>query len=82
MYELRKMIYTEFGADLALHTMHELWRQASTNGELPNAPSVRETPENVVKFFEPEDPVPPWRLESDEARSERERLTDLGSWCG
>ena len=33
--ELRKMIYTKFGADLALHIMHELWRQASTNGREP-----------------------------------------------
>jgi hypothetical protein len=29
------------------------------------------------QFFEPEDPVPPWRLESTETRVERDRLTDL-----
>ena len=80
--ELRKMIYTKFGADLALHIMHELWRQASTNGESPSVPSVSETPENVIKFFEPEDAVPPWWWESNEDRSERESLTDLGGWAG
>jgi hypothetical protein len=80
--EQGKMIYTKFGADLALHTMHELWRGAASNGESPGAPQVPETPENVVKFFEPEDPVPPWRWESDQARAQRERLTDLGGWAG
>ena len=80
--ELRKMIYARFGADLALHTMHELWRGASTNGESLSAPQVPETPENVAKFFEPEDPDSPWRWESAESRVERERLADLGGWAG
>jgi hypothetical protein len=80
--ELRKMIYAKFGADLALHAMHELWRGASTNGESPSAPQVLETPENVAKFFEPEDAIPSWRRESNADRAERERLTDLGCWAG
>ena len=62
----------------ALGSKDELWRQASTNGESPSVPSVSETPENVIKFFEPEDAVPPWRWESNEDCSERESLTDLG----
>jgi hypothetical protein len=80
--ELRKIIYAKFGADLALHTMHELWRQAATNGELSNATSVPETSGNVIKFFEAEDPTLARRRESVEERAERERLTDLGGWAG
>jgi hypothetical protein len=38
--------------------------------------------ETIAKFFEREEPVPPCRLESNEDRSERESLTDLGGWAG
>ena len=76
--QLRKLLYEGFGADLALATMHELWQQAAKSGEAPGAPTVPDMPENVVKFFEPEGPIPPWRWESVEDRAERERLTTLG----
>ena len=46
------------------------------------AVAVQEMPAKVRRFFEPEDPAPPWRVESVEDRAERERLTDLGSWAG
>ena len=67
---------------MALRTMHELWQQASSNGEPLRPPSVSDTPETVLKFFEREDPVPSRRWESDEERTQRERLTELGGWCG
>jgi hypothetical protein len=46
------------------------------------AAAFLEMPANVRRFFEPEDPVPPQRWESAEDRAQRERLTDLGGWCG
>ena len=40
-------------------------------------------PPRVRAFWLQEDrDTPPWRLESDEARAQRERLTELGGWCG
>jgi hypothetical protein len=80
--ELRKKIYAEFGADLALYTMQALRLQASSNGEKPNATTVTDMSETVAKFFEAEDPVRSWRRESDQARLEREGRTSWGGWCG
>ena len=62
--ELRKKLYEKFGADLALYTMQALWLEASSNGELSSVPAAPEMSETVAKFFDPEEPVPPWRLES------------------
>jgi len=39
-------------------------------------------PETVAKFFDPEEPVPPWRLESVEASAERRLRESFGGWCG
>jgi hypothetical protein len=80
--ELRKKIYAEFGADLALHTMQALWLEASSNGEQPGAPITQDMPETVASFFAPEDPIPPWRVESVEDRLEREQRASWGGWCG
>jgi hypothetical protein len=46
------------------------------------AAAIEEMPGDVRRFFEREEPVPPHRWESDEERAQRERLTDLGGWCG
>jgi hypothetical protein len=46
------------------------------------AAAVLEMPGNVRRFFEREDGVPPQRWESEEERAERERLTEMGGWCG
>jgi hypothetical protein len=80
--ELRKKVYAEFGADLALHTMQGLWLEASAKGEEPKAPTGAEMPETVARFFAPEDPIPPWRRESDEDRLEREARASFGGWAG
>jgi len=69
--ELRKKIYAEFGADLALHTMQGLWLEASSGGGQPNTLRVPDMPETVAKFLGPDEPAPPWRLESVEASKER-----------
>ena len=80
--ELCKLIYTKFGADLALHTMQSLCIEAASNGEPPSAPTVPAMSETVAQFFELEDPVPPWRVESDQDRAERSSRESFGGWCG
>jgi len=80
--QLRKMIYTRFGADLALYTMEALWREASANGEQSNTATAQEMPETVAKFFEAEAPVRSWRWESLETRAEREWRSSLGAGVG
>jgi hypothetical protein len=46
------------------------------------AAAVQEMPARIRAFFEREDPAPARRRESVADRAERERLTDLGGWCG
>ena len=41
------------------------------------AAATQQMPTRVRAFFEHEDPVPPWRWESNEDRAQRERLTAL-----
>ena len=80
--QLRKKIYAEFGADLALYTMQALWLEASANGEQLSMPTAPDMSETVARFFEPEDPIEPWRRESDQDRLEREQRSARGAWCG
>jgi hypothetical protein len=56
--QLRKMVYTKFGADLALHTMQALWLEAASDDEQPSVPAVPNMPDSVAQFFEHEDAVP------------------------
>ena len=46
------------------------------------AAAVSEMPEGARRFFEHEEPTPPWCQESDEDCAERERLAVLGGWAG
>jgi hypothetical protein len=80
--QLRKMVYTKFGADLALHAMQALWLEAASDDERPSVPAVPNMPDSVTQFFEHEDAVPAHRWESAEARVQRERLANLGGWPG
>jgi len=80
--ELRQKFYAEFGADLALRTMQALWVEASSNGELPSVVTAPEMSERIAKFFDPEEPVPPWRLESTQDSAERHLRESMGGWCG
>ena len=80
--ELRKKVYAEFGADLALYTMQALWLEASSNGEQLSTPTVPKMPEAVAKFYEPGEPNPPWRMESVEDSAERRSRESFGGWCG
>jgi len=79
---LRKRIYAEFGADLALHAMQALWLEATSNGEQLSSVTVPDMPETVARFFAPEDSTPSWRRESDEDRLEPEGRAGWGGWCG
>jgi hypothetical protein len=80
--QLRKKLYAEFGADLALCTMQALWLEASSNGELPSVPTAPEMSETLAKFFAPDEPAPPWRLESVGDSAERRLRESIGGWCG
>jgi hypothetical protein len=61
-----------------------------TNSSLPGseeqaqgfAAAVEAMPVCIRAFFEREEAVPAWQRESEEERTERERLTALGGWCG
>jgi hypothetical protein len=44
--------------------------------------AVSEMPASVRRFFEPEEEVPPWRVESAQERAERQQREALGGWCG
>jgi hypothetical protein len=81
---------------LLVQIRRQCWQRAAeleAAQKLPPAPilseaerfatAVLEMPANVRRFFDQEDLVSPrisW--ESDEERTERERLTALGGWCG
>jgi hypothetical protein len=80
--QLRKTVYTKFGADLALHTMQALWLEAASDDEQLPMSTVSDTPETVARFFEHEDAVPLHRWESDKDSAERRLRESFGGWCG
>jgi hypothetical protein len=46
------------------------------------AAAVSEMPANIRRLFEPEEELPPWRIESADDRAERLRREAIGGWCG